>query len=200
VTKLALSVPWNHDDVPWHFIHTLWKSDIPKGSNTLIARGYSHDITHARNITVGAGLEWGADELLLLDVDQHIPADVLTRLRAHDKDIVGALTPLRIPPYHWSLYKDNRLVKLSGAKLQEVHATGIGCMLVKRRVFETVPKPWFKREFSADGMVVMRSDDHWFCRSARESGFSIWVDTTLESGHEHTVTLCAKSLGREINV
>lgn len=201
--KLALSVPWNHEDVPWHFLATLWGSDIPKNEDVVICRGTSHDITHARNMTIGKALEWGADEILLLDVDQHIPKDVLKRLRANNKEIVGCLTPMRSPPHRWSLFNaipgaDLHVTCDPYMPLQEVGATGIGCMLVRRDVFVAIGKPWFKRTFAEDGLTISKSDDVWFCEQARKAGYKVYVDTTLESGHEHTVTLNAEYLKRPV--
>ena len=200
--KLALSVPWNHEDVPWHFLATLWGSDIPKGPDVVICRGTSHDITHARNVTIDKALKWGADEILLLDVDQHIPKDVLQRLRAHDKEIVGCLTAMRYPPYRWSLFQNagygKNITCSPHSPLQEVSVTGIGCMLVRREVFDAVGLPWFKRVFSDDGLEVAKTDDVWFLERARAVGYKVYVDTTLESGHEHSITLNSETLKRPV--
>jgi hypothetical protein len=154
-------------------------------------------------MTINQALEWGADDILLLDVDQHIPTDVLTRLQTHNKEIVGCLTPLRSTPHRWSLFNaipgtSIHVTSSPYMPLQEVAATGIGCMLVRREVFESIGKPWFKRVFSDDGLSIAKSDDIWFCERARLFGYSIYVDTTLESGHEHSITLNSKYLNRKI--
>jgi GT2 family glycosyltransferase len=84
------------------------------------------------------------------------------------------------------------------APLQKVSATGIGCMLVRRRVFESVGMPWFTRTFSPDGLAMDKSDDVHFCEQAANKGFDVWVDTTLESAHEVEMKLDSHSLGRKV--
>lgn len=83
-------------------------------------------------------------------------------------------------------YIGYREVERYSLGLNEVDATGCHCLLVHRKVFESIksdhPYRWFREdEWSPGGPMV--GEDIWFCLSARLAGFPIFVDTRLESGH-----------------
>jgi hypothetical protein len=67
--------------------------------------------------------------------------------------------------------------------LERVTAIGCGVMLVKRKVFEETPKPWFYF-YELPGGKTLGEDVH-FCIAAHDAGFETWVDHTLsqEIGH-----------------
>jgi len=59
--------------------------------------------------------------------------------------------------------------------LFSVEFTGCHCMLIDRRVFETVPKPWF---YGSPG-----TEDKWFCLRCQEYGVGVYVDLSVLVGH-----------------
>jgi len=59
--------------------------------------------------------------------------------------------------------------------LFQVEFTGCHCMLIDRRVFETIPKPWF---WGAPG-----TEDKWFCLRCQEYGVGVYVDLSVLVGH-----------------
>jgi glycosyltransferase involved in cell wall biosynthesis len=64
--------------------------------------------------------------------------------------------------------------------LIEADALGTGCMLIKREVLETVGSPWFKcHDGSAGG------EDFYFCEKAKEAGFEVWGDFSVQCNHEY---------------
>lgn len=58
----------------------------------------------------------------------------------------------------------------------EVDECGTGCIMIKREVFETIPKPWFQ----GCGPI---GTDLMFCRRARAHGFPIYADLRVQLGH-----------------
>ena len=66
--------------------------------------------------------------------------------------------------------------------LKEVDAIGSGCMLVARRVLETMPKPLFMREYDKNGIVV-RGHDYLFCKNAKEIGFKVYAHFDHQCRH-----------------
>jgi len=60
--------------------------------------------------------------------------------------------------------------------LQKVDATGTGCFLIARRVFENeeMQKGAFTRKLYPDGRVE-KGNDISFCERAREQGFEIYA-------------------------
>jgi hypothetical protein len=146
--------------------------------------------------------------LLFLDSDQRVAADTVERLLAHDVAIVGALCVRKRPPpvaCVWPLEGDevsdttphlealgdrvgswpNGVAQCSGrlrlGGLQPVRAIGAGCLLVRRIVFEALPRPWFVSERDQDGTGL--GEDLNFCLAAAAAGFPSYCDTELVSGH-----------------
>jgi SAM-dependent methyltransferase len=148
----------------------------------------------ARNVIVDGAVETNADYLLMLDDDMIIdinrnqgPAgagyDFLPRLLAHDKDIIGALyyqragecRPVLMKEVGSGGYRFLRDDEITGG-LQQVDVAGGGCLLVKMRVFDKVKPPYFEPEFKF-------GTDIQLCRKAKDLGFEIWADTSIELGH-----------------
>jgi GT2 family glycosyltransferase len=55
---------------------------------------------------------------------------------------------------------------------------GAGCLLVRRRVFERVKRPWFKCSRPRHG------EDFYFTNKARAAGFQPYIDRSVIVGHE----------------
>jgi hypothetical protein len=63
--------------------------------------------------------------------------------------------------------------------LVKADALGSGCMMVKREVLERVGFPWFKcHDMTAGG------EDFFFCERAKQEGFEVWGDFSVQAGHE----------------
>lgn len=126
-------------------------------------------------------LSKNVDYLMWLDSDMHFPRDTVNRLLEHNKDIVAATYSTRIKPQRSVAFvdendHDKRLIVKTG--LHKVYAVGTGCMLVHRKVFETLPQPWFNHVWNSDTENFSGEDIH-FCRLAGEHNFDVFVDVDL---------------------
>jgi hypothetical protein len=69
--------------------------------------------------------------------------------------------------------------------LVDADMVGAGALLVHRRVFERVPRPWF--EWLLDRPEVPEgqkcSEDFAFCRKAKQHGFAVKVDVSVACRH-----------------
>ena len=119
--------------------------------------------------------------LFFVDSDMTFEPGILDTLIAHDKDIVGAR-------YYRRQGKENDpAVKtrfdLPGMSLPnhiyKNYATATGCMLIKRAVFEKIPRPWF----SLGEIDRPVGEDIYFCKKAKEHKIEIFEDPTLKVGH-----------------
>jgi hypothetical protein len=142
-------------------------------------------IAESRTRLANEALEYGATHLLWLDSDIHFPANVVNKFLQHDKDIIAANYSTRYHPYRSVAFVDkNNVEKRLETKvgLHHIWAIGMGCMMVKRTVFEQLPKPWFAHEYNQDA-DSFSGEDIYFCNQANEHGFKIYVDAEIELAH-----------------
>lgn len=154
----------------------------------------------AMNYVVEQFLATDADSLLSIDNDHSFTADSLERLRSRPEgqmfDVLGGLYLARNsePPHGvlMRLHPDtpNRNHRQGNVLYQwgwrwppgdvvDVDGLGLGFTLIRRQVFETLPRPWFwfpPHEWKT-------SEDLPFCSDARDAGFRLGVDTSVCIGH-----------------
>jgi hypothetical protein len=63
--------------------------------------------------------------------------------------------------------------------------TGMGWMLIRKGVVESIKYPWFYSPLQTVGELVdMNSEDVSFCRALTEAGHPIHIDTKIRVGHQ----------------
>lgn len=143
------------------------------------------------NLMAQKVLDGGHDWLLCTEDDHIYPPDTLTRLLAHDKDIVSGLYLKRDLPFEPVAYHElndgsgeflpHYLINYA-AGLVEVDVVGVGCLLIRRKVFETVPKPWWILTAPPAPPDKINSDVEW-CRNVKRHGFQIYCDLEMTIAH-----------------
>lgn len=129
-------------------------------------------------LATGIDFDW----LLWIDADMIFPPDTLTRLVAHDKDIVGCNYRTRTPPYrHVAHYLDGTDLHLLEPGLHEMSHLPTGMLLTRFDIYRKMEYPWFK-----PGMRNETRDDVYFCQKARELGYRIWCDHDLTAQIQHS--------------
>jgi hypothetical protein len=148
----------------------------------------------ARNLAAEELLSSDYTHLLMLDSDQvHSAAEVMQLISRvvtdPEKQVIGGLyfrrgglnEPLafvkRDDGYHYIAdWKDG---------IFEVDIIGTGCILIDRRVFEALPRPYFAYSYDAAANIPAEypTEDVFFCQAARAAGIKIWVDTLARSDH-----------------
>ncbi len=145
----------------------------------------------ARNAIVEAAQQNNCDWILMLDDDMVIDAhregheayDILKKLIGHDKDICGIryyqrggeclpvlMTKLGEKGYRF--LRDDEILNT----LQPVDVAGGGCLLIKAKIFDRIPFPYFNPEHEY-------GTDIQLCQQAKLKGFEVWADTSIELGH-----------------
>ena len=129
--------------------------------------------------------------LLFIDTDI-IPSrkDFVDYMISYDVPIIGLLCTKKVPPYEpimfkWEAPKEEKLGDFwIGYKkgLTEVDSTGTGCLLVKREVFEKMPRPYFVFTNSYT-QGLYQSEDIYFLANAKKLGYPIYVDTSVTCVH-----------------
>ena len=160
-----------------------WVAAHPEYAPNLIHVVSGPTLDVARNHLVEAFLRQDSDRLLMMDTDMVFRLDDLERLLAHDLDVVSGLymagdgrlmaapewvEGLRAkwpptPEYEWP-------------GLCEVVATGMGCIAIKREVFEKIGSEWFN-------YLPTAGEDVSFCKRVADAGYTIWLDPTVKIGH-----------------
>lgn len=119
------------------------------------------------------------DYLLIIDDDnppQRNPIDLISL----NLDVVACPTPqwndIDSFPIYWvamDKVKDGYKQHENRVGLQEVDAVGSGCVLIKRKVLESLEAP-FTRKWNKDGTMDLGVDFH-FCEQAKAKGFRVWA-------------------------
>lgn len=145
-----------------------------------------------------------ATHIFLTEIDMILSDDCIVRLVEQDKDIISGVYFLRAQepvnlgqpclyrqvhtfaahrakngetPYAQTpvtLFPEDEPFKLGDARA--AGCPGIGCVLIKRKVFETMQPPWFRILENRAG------SDLYFYRHAFEAGFDIWCDPRVRAG------------------
>lgn len=147
-----------------------------------------------------------ATHLFLTEMDMILPDDCITKLLALDKDMASGVYFLRSPEQvgrgQPCLYKrapgtewrrriaarENGAYLCSPVSLFptdrpfEIDVAGLGCVLIKREVFEAMKKPWFDVKAGSGEALTGYGSDMFFYAHAREKGFKLWCDPTVICG------------------
>jgi len=130
--------------------------------------------------------------ILQLDSDHVHPPDVVQRLarwfRAYpdEVEVMGGLNFRRGAPYDPCAFVDpgdgsyRRMAEWPRGAV-EVDALGSGSIMISRKVFERLPKPWFA--YSYADLSGWPGTDMWFSKLCHEHGIALWCDTTTVSPH-----------------
>jgi len=175
----------------------LRRMSLPANSASMTVTGYRIDFQ--RNECVRAFLQTSLEWLLFLDDDVFAPPETFDRLSSHGLDVVSGLYYRKGEPIEPLAYVDRGTHlavpdDFAIGKLVPVDFGGAGCLLIHRRVLETMQTPWFSLA-AGDGITASRehtSEDFFFFGNARKAGFKTFVDTGVRCLH---VGLGAAELG-----
>jgi len=143
-----------------------------------------------RNDIVKSVLAGDFTHLFFMDSDMQFPEATLSRLLAHDKDVVGGFYSIKIEPYHSTVFIEDHengvpwrtYNPAPGETLRQVAGIGTGCLLIKRKVLEAMKWPWFYYR-PVEEEQKFTTEDVAFCEDARKLGFEVWCDFTIRCGH-----------------
>jgi hypothetical protein len=136
--------------------------------------------------------------IFMTEADMLLPHDTITKLVALDKDMASGVYFLRADKMENAgqpcLFKRPKLTakeRKEDPNAEYLHSqvhifptdapfrvdcAGLGCILIKRKVFETLPEPWFDLKADSYG------SDIYFAKHAKDAGIELWVDPTVQCG------------------
>lgn len=131
----------------------------------------------------------GAEYMLWLDSDMVFPSTTAMRLMSHNEDIVAANYVRRQLPAKGVAYEkigdwQNPLPFVAQNHLVPVEGIGMGCMLVKTKILNEIPKPWFEFHWTEESNDFL-GEDMDFCQKMKKAGYTIKVDTNLSMELRH---------------
>lgn len=137
-------------------------------------------------------LDFNSEYMLWLDSDMTFPATTAVRLMAHGKDIVAGNYVKRQPPFKGVAYKhigdwQNPLPFDVEDDLVKIEGIGMGCVLMKTRIFAELEKPWFEFEYNAQTNDFL-GEDMILWQKTQALGYDIFVDTQLSQELRHLGT------------
>jgi 2-polyprenyl-3-methyl-5-hydroxy-6-metoxy-1,4-benzoquinol methylase len=200
--RLAICVTANQDKIDTNFTWSLLNMYKPK-SFCILHEG-QHIKSNSLNRLVDRGMDFGADKFLFLDVDMEFPSNTIAQLLTHDLDIVSGLYHIKVWPYSpvaGLVAKNKHRVNMKGKHWKEEYASlpenqlvevgwaGIGCLMVDKKVFETIPMPCFRDKWDNKRGQRSKGHDILFCEIARKHGFKVYVDTSIDCTHRHSIAI-----------
>jgi hypothetical protein len=162
-------------------------------------------ILEGRNETTRSAFDDGAELFWFLDDDIYPPPHALERLVGSGLDIVSGVCTTKVPPVNTCFAHRNTNDCYSWGRSPWswpgppffVDVVGMGCILVKRKVLETIgPDDWFRwdwpRTFYPQGVAnpsktikQAKGEDVWFCEQATKQGFQVHVDPDVRCEHRN---------------
>ena len=135
------------------------------------------------------------DYMLHIETDVIPPFDVIERLLAHDRMVVGGSYDIfygkqrklmvqlseeydkSVSQYRSVQFADHRESSFFTGNVEEVYHAGIGCMMIKKSVLENIK---FRAEQGTDYFP-----DTWFANDCYSYNIPIFVDTNIQCKHKN---------------
>ncbi len=176
VTDTAFPHFWNIARRGWPLIdHLYGRTDVNRNrmAEVLLQSDYTH--------------------VMMLDLDHIHSHDIVERharwvLQDPERLIVSGLHFRRGEPYEPCAFVfapdgDLHAPVEWPAGLVRVDATGHGSILISRKVFEQLEKPYWAYSYAHAKKGTYPSEDMYFSWICREAGIKMWCDTTITSPH-----------------
>lgn len=137
-------------------------------------RSYDLKIPDCQNVLVEEALRDGCTHILFVEEDTVMPKNSFAEMIKADGDIVA----IDYAVSGWSCITKSK-------DTGEILWCGLGCTLIKREVFDALPKPYFRSDKALllndwptvrwidSGNQAYGGQDIYFCIKAREAGFAI---------------------------
>lgn len=172
-------------------IQCLMALKVPVGSvlawhmGVLIARS----INDAFEVVMkNPALQWA----WIMGDDHTFDPEIVLQLLDRDKDVVLPFCLNRVPPMDPTIVNHDKkrmkyLEELPSSGLYQLgqnETCGDAGLLVRRKVLEAIPAPWYDHRVSG----ALAAEDQAFIRRIKDAGFDVFVDLDTPLGHIGQVT------------
>jgi hypothetical protein len=161
---------------------------IQKPVGTIIVRPHGQSPAANANIIIDQAQKHGATHIFFVDDDVHVPPDGLTKLLAHDVDVVSGLYLMRNFPHKPIMFEVanenghclHNWLTPNKEGLVDIVAAGLGCCLFKIGVFDKIQKPYVTLgELDPENWC----DDLSLFQRLRKAGIKFHADLSVCCGH-----------------
>jgi len=197
-TKVFVAIPTGNGNVRIEIL--FWLLNLYEEYSVDLGYTTGGQVGHNRCKLVDQFLKTNCEWLFFVDTDTLPPFDAL-EMTKNGKDICSGIY------FQWQggecvlnplVYKrdgndfDTNSYRIfndtSDEDIVEVDAVGAGCLLIHRKVFEPMKKPYFLFEYTNEGLLKT-GEDFYFCQKAQKAGFKIWIDRKIIANHIKMVDL-----------
>ena len=197
--RLGIAEPLTDDMVYAHF-HFSFINTLTNYMSYLYGKGedvaidfltpkYPGQIDAIRNGLVMQAQMFGCTHILFMDTDQvYSDPEMIQKMLAHDKPVVGAKVHRRYPPFDPLLLRGEpgHLYSVPDQEIEagglvDVSATGCGCILYDMEIFQKIKHPWFELSVGEYGQII--GEDVGFCTKLIEHGYKVLVDCSIDIKH-----------------
>lgn len=200
--RLAICFPGDTASMFTAAFHSMVNIKAPPGCEVRWFRGIGWCQARRRTHACEQALEWGAELIAELDIDQVYEPDILSRLVARFDEgypIVAAMVPLRgyvaaskAKPFQraaWRSTEGGRAfepVDPNEGDIQEAEFPTSACVLFSSNDLKRLPKPWYFNKYDPKTWELVAGEDGTFFYRMREQlGVKSYVDTTIRVKHAH---------------
>lgn len=160
-----------------------------------------NQIAHNRNKLIERFLKTNIEWIFFIDTDTVPPINALDMTK-HKLDICSGYY------YQWINHQDinkRELMPLIFEKVEkgykpfkgrptkiknvvEADGAGAGCLLINRRVFANIERPYFLTPHDEKGFTTS-TEDIYFFKKIQKAGYKLYIDTSIVADHVKTVNL-----------
>lgn len=191
--SVSILVPVN-DMVHSHFTYSLtnlMKLTTQMGVETHLFFDASTILINQREHLIEQALEVNTDYVLWLDSDMMFPPSTLLRLLNHDMDLVGCNYMKRAYPFKTTAFTDTtdweNWIPIQYGDLQDAEAVGLGCCLMKTKIFKKLQKPYFEYTYQ-EKTQDWGGEDFTLFKKLKKEGFDLKIDMNLSNEIYHIGT------------
>lgn len=206
MNKILIGIPTQ--EMARYAVFYDWIDILEKPDETFITKAHGQSPAKNRNLIIQQALDNNCTHVLLVDDDCLLPPDTLTKLLAHDVDVVTGLYLMRNFPHKPIIFDvanddgtcDWHYLGHEEKGLVEIVATGLGACLIKTDVFRKIQETenyWVTLgELEPDGWC----DDLSFFKRVRAAGFKIYCDLNCPVGHMAKVAIWPNRVNGEWHI
>lgn len=199
-SKLAVTYPGDCPIIYMAAFHSLMQVLPVPNYETKWFRGLGFCQARRRNHMVEQAIEWGADLIVSLDIDQVYPPDILQRLVARTEQgyrCVSALVPCRgrtdslarpFDPSGWKLvdkhFTQIDLTEADDDGMIQAEFPTTACNIMHAEDVAKLSRPWYAYKYNPETWEETEGEDsRFYLRLGQEVGVKCYVDTTIKVKH-----------------